>query len=187
MEENKQQSEAAKAANYNRSYYEKNKERLAKRKADRYKNDPEYRAKIIAARARQREREKVARKKRRDKRVEVPFAERNGKRMRVADSVGEMVVVKMFRSSQFAFRVAVTVQTLRKWEKEGVLPKPTYRSQGNHRLYTQWQVLAVADVVDKWRSASDIWRLTDEFVKDLHDEWNKYPLGVPVGEVDEDE
>jgi predicted site-specific integrase-resolvase len=45
----------------------------------------------------------------------------------------------MYSIGEFAKKIGVTIQTLRDWDKSGKL-KPTYRSKGNHRYYSENQL-----------------------------------------------
>lgn len=39
-------------------------------------------------------------------------------------------------------------QTIRKWEKDGIIPPATYRSKSGRRLYTEKQIKAIVDMVN---------------------------------------
>ena len=172
------------AAEYNRSYYERNKDKIAKRKASRYQNDPEYRERILARRAQQREEEKEARRKKERK----PRAQRAPKRMRIPiGNTGQFVVVNMYSVGKLAFHVGVSTQTIHKWEKQGAIPPASFRSSGGHRLYTEKQVEIMTTVYRKHLNLSDgAWRITDEFVREMHERLGKLQYGVSPEETEDD-
>ena len=46
----------------------------------------------------------------------------------------------MYSIGEFAKKIGISIQTLRDWDKSGKL-KLTYRSKGNHRYYSQEQLM----------------------------------------------
>lgn len=46
----------------------------------------------------------------------------------------------MYSISKFAKKIGMTAQTLRDWDKKGVL-KPAFRSDGKHRYYSEAQLV----------------------------------------------
>ena len=61
------------------------------------------------------------------------------------------VDLEMFTIGELAQRLDRQLQTLRKWEKLGIIPQATYRSGTNRRLYTENQIKAIVDLVDKYK------------------------------------
>lgn len=167
------------AAN-NREYYEKNKERIAKRKKSRYQNDPEYREAIKArsAEARRQKKQENAIKRRkgslRDKRVD-----KEPRRVRVEFPDGSgSAVTGMYTLGQFAHQVGVSIATLRKWEARNVFPKALYRSPGGHRWYTEDQKDAFLAVYEYHKNNTIPWRISEEFKADIANAWNSLRFGI---------
>ena len=174
------------SSGYNRAYYEKNKKRIGARKGSRYKMDEGYRDAVKARAKQQREEQKKKRKNapKSPKSVKVP------KKIKVETPSGETKVARMYSLGQLAHRLDISIVTIRKWESENVIPTSTYRSKGNHRLYTEHQVSAVSRVYADYiinKTAGGPWRLTDDFVKALHEAWNSLPEGFPPEEQEENE
>lgn len=60
------------------------------------------------------------------------------------------VELEMFTIGELAKRLDRQLQTLRKWEKLGIIPQATYRSGTNRRLYTVNQINAIVNCVRKY-------------------------------------
>lgn len=143
-EEQKQElAKAKKKSAAYRQWYEQNKERVASQRKARYENDPEYRQRILDNRKKQRQREKEARQRRE---VQGNVLEnRKLKTFKVNSDLGSCVST-FYSIGQLAKELGVAVPTLRKWERDGVLPLPIYRTEGQHRLYTEDQVSIIKEV-----------------------------------------
>lgn len=111
-------------------YYAKNRDAFNKRRRDRYKNDPEYRAKVNGQTA--------------------------AYRKRVADNEIEYVpiIVKVKGKSRKLWRMGKLCEvcerpsdTVRRWEALKLVPKPYM--QGRHRLYSMNQINLVKRL-SKW-------------------------------------
>ena len=59
--------------------------------------------------------------------------------------------LEMFTMGELADRLDRQGQTLRKWEKQGIIPQAIYRSGSNRRLYTRNQIEAIVEVVEKYQ------------------------------------
>lgn len=103
------------------SWYERNKEALKKKRAEKYRNDPEYRKAALERAAQQRA--KTPRQP----------SERD-QRFRLIGGVK----VEVFRIGQVAKEISKDEQTIRLWESKGIIPRPT--ASGSHRYYTATQV-----------------------------------------------
>lgn len=181
VEENKQQE-------YYARYYEKNKERLAAEKRSRYRNDPEYR-KAARDRAKLRRRELSQQEKETRKKTGVVVSRRGPREpksymIKVNDTPME---VMMYTLGQVAKILRREIQTVRKWERDGVIPKPTYRSKGKsgYRLYTQLQVDGIRDAyraATMTHGASAVRRRikTTGFPEAVKKLWLDYPYGVKL-------
>jgi hypothetical protein len=128
--------------NAQRSWYESNKERLSIQRRERYRNDPEYRQRIKEGRERQRAREKEARKRNGPKRT---VDKRRIKEFKVEHPEYGSCIAQFYSIGQLGLEVGLSVATLRRWERTGVLPATLYRSEGGHRLYTDDQVAIIAE------------------------------------------
>jgi len=181
-EEKQSEKEQAKAGRkYNREYYRKNKEKILQRKKQRYENDPDYRERVKKARQRQLQREKIARRKRdTPRRTEKP-----PKPMKVTLPNGDVAVAHMRKRGQFAHMLGMSAQTIRKWEKDNILPRASYKTSGGHSLYTNDQVVAVKEVYEKYAVKDGPWRLTDKFVAEVHEVWNALDGGMSVETITE--
>lgn len=118
--------------NYNQQYYKKNKDRLSEKRRKKYENDPEYREKIVGnsrKRASMIEKPSRAAVKRQPK----TYLEADGSRK--------------YSITFVAWAVKRSIQTIRKWEKDGILPKTPFRSPSGMRLYTQPMIDIVSEVI----------------------------------------
>ena len=61
------------------------------------------------------------------------------------------VELEMFTIGDLAQRLDRQRQTLRKWEKQGLIPQAIYRSGANRRLYTKNQIDAIVACVEKFQ------------------------------------
>lgn len=59
-------------------------------------------------------------------------------------------------------------QTIRKWEREGIIPAATFRSKSGRRLYTQAQVDAIVNTVDKFDLKQGM-AIPAEFKREVHE------------------
>ena len=157
-----------KSASY-RQWYEQNKQRVAAQRKARYENDPEYRQRILDNRKKQREKEKHERS-RREVKGNV-LENRKLKQFQVKHDEYGSVVTQFYSIGQTAKKLNLAVPTIRKWEREGVIPEAMYRSNGGHRLYTLDQVTIIAEVYEKYLSecikSQTHWKLSDEFRSEL--------------------
>lgn len=103
------------------SWYERNKESMRQKRAEKYRNDPEYRQAALDRAAKQR--------------ASTPrTAAEKGQRFRVIDGKS----VEVFRIGAVAEMIGKDEQTIRLWESRGVIPAPS--APGKHRYYTATQV-----------------------------------------------
>lgn len=129
---------------YYRKWYDENKEAVAKRRKEKYDNDPSYRQKHIDHSRRyywlKRRRAKPLKK------VDVNVDEIQPNE--IADVIisneddvrcGIIVPVPMYYPRVIAKYIGRTVQTLRLWALQGKIPEATYRNFANYRLYTRDQ------------------------------------------------
>ena len=164
----------ANSATYNREYYQKNRDRIASRKKDRYEKDPNYRAAILTRRNKQRDQEKEER----NSPDRVPKAVKPPRLMKVTVN-GVDRTVSMYTLGQLSYKLNLQPQTIRKWEIQGIIPPPTYRSRGRHRLYTEFEVDIILKVYTKYKSENEHWSIKDEFIAELHSSLMALKGGIP--------
>ena len=103
---------------YNRSYYQKNRERLLEKKRARYASDPAYRDSVKADATNRRKQSSA-----KGVQVQVLGTMTAAVRVRsVADSIGK------------------SVSTINFWQKHNTIPETPFRTPGGYRLYTQEMV-----------------------------------------------
>jgi len=65
-------------------------------------------------------------------------------------------------------------QTVRKWEKRGVIPPAQYRSETGRRLYTKQQVDIVKRLVNKY-GIKQGQKIPDAFIDEIYREFKDIP------------
>lgn len=152
---------------YQRDYYQANREALLAKRRERYNNDPEYRAKILATTRKHGNGDEVVATRGR------PLRQRLPKRMTIGGKP-----VWMYGIYFLAQKTGRSLPTINSWEHKGILPRTPYVSDGGHRMYTAEQIEAVAKVVGTRRMA----RLPNRD-NDLYDEvavmWRKLGIKIP--------
>lgn len=58
------------------------------------------------------------------------------------------VETELFTIGELADQLDRQRQTIRKWEREGIIPAATFRSKSGRRLYTRKQINAIVDTVN---------------------------------------
>lgn len=121
-----------------KDWYEKNGADLNERRVERYRNDPEYREKVRARNA-------TARATRRQANQREAVASEEARRATVGPRWKEFAVpnpndpaqtVAAFSIGALAAATHRSIQTLRQWEEEGVIPAADATSAKGDRLYT---------------------------------------------------
>lgn len=165
-------------SSYFAKYYADNKDKILSRRRERYKEDPEYREKI-KARAREAKRKLLAKRreeraKNKDKITPIWFQIQYG---------GKEIPVKMYTTGQVAKKLGRTTQTIRIWEKNGLIPEATYRTAAHDRLYTELQlnllIEAYRKAVKRFGARKVQTRIgSTNFSELAHQIWEDYPLGI---------
>lgn len=163
-------------AAYNRMMWQKNKSRLNERRKSRYHTDPEFRQRVKDSVKKSRARKKRAAQVRQERTT--PRAQRSGSFQLIELPNGTEVEVLIYTISQLAHRVGVALETVRKWERQNVIPGATYHTPGGQRRYTTYEVDVVKEVYAKHKMMTDPWRLTTEFIGEIQDRWNALDHGV---------
>ena len=128
-----------------KAWYEDNGDKLNKSRRDRYNTDPEYKKKVLAQ-------NKASREKRRKAQAETKAAERKAQKFQararpwktverlIKDEKGKEQLVKVFTIGALARALGCSVQAVRLWERQGVIPPTPIRSGKGDRLYTVEQM-----------------------------------------------
>lgn len=106
---------------YYQKWYESNRERLSKKRKERYRNDADLRAKAVQRQQKYREKND-----RPSTKGQAKFREVNG------------IKTQVFRISETAEMVGCSIEFIRKYEAEGVIPLPSVKS--TQRYYSGAQV-----------------------------------------------
>lgn len=163
---------------YSKKYYRENRKVLLERKRQRYLNDPEYREKIQAASKIRKN--KILAERREDR-------AKNGLKARPIwfklDVAGTEVPVRMYTAGQLAKKLGRKTQTIRVWEKKGILPVSLYRCANKNRLYTAFQVegiiAAYNDAERDFGTNMASFRIAStNFIAAVKAIWDEHPLGI---------
>lgn len=130
----------ADAAKAQQKYYDKNKGDVNKKRRERYKTDPEYRARVL-------QQQNEAYLRRREKAPKYVRKPRVVKQMCVNGTTQNMYTV-----SQFAKAIRYSKNAVLKWELHGIIPIAMFKSKGGARLYTQAQVDNVNRLLKPYRN-----------------------------------
>ena len=165
-------------SSYHEKYYAENKSKLLAAKKKRYEEDPEYREAIKArareSKRRQTEQRRKERERNKDREKPLRF------RVQVGDTEVE---VRMFTAGQLAKRLGRKTQTIRVWERKGLIPEAIYRNASKDRLYTELQVRLIVKAYDKaerdfGENAVSNRIASTNFSALVFKIWEDYPLGV---------
>lgn len=128
-------------------WYEENKEEVSRRRQEKYETNPEYREKAIA-----RARYYYWTKKRKNeitKEVDMDEVElKSDKLLRIDINnpndrrYGQSIEVPVYDAGQLGRYMERSAQTIRLWERRGVIPHAFWRDGRGYRLYTEDQVVA---------------------------------------------
>lgn len=133
-----------------REWYGRNQKRIATKRNDLYRNDPEYRQRVLerqrSYRAGRSSGEEIQREYTREYR---------GKK------------IPVYGTGTVASKLGTYPTAIIGWEKRGWIPAPSF--YGNHRLYTEWQIIEMGKLMEsiKTKKASVI----AVAVEALYDNW----------------
>jgi DNA-binding transcriptional MerR regulator len=135
-----------------KTWYEENSAELNQARKAKYANDPEYREKVLKA-------NREAREKRRKERQVEKKAEKDATKVRTGvrpwkqfevEMPGENgTMTKLFTVGALAHAIGKSVQTVRLWEKQDIIPETELRSPKGDRLYTAEQVEMIYGLLKK--------------------------------------
>lgn len=144
-----------------KNWYGENGEKLNKDRRNRYHTDPDYKARVLAQNKTSREkRRKATAKQKKTEREARKFKARTEPwktvQMTVKDKAGKDVEITVFTIGALAAALGVSVQAVRLWERQGVIPKTPLRSgkgklkggKGD-RLYTVEQLEMMQELLKK--------------------------------------
>lgn len=154
--------EAEKREDYNKKYWRKNKTAILAKRKERYRTDPEYRAKILKQ-SRERSKRNSGYK------LKVGRA-----KMPKIYSFGDTETV-MFSIYFLAQKVGRSIQACRKWEKNETLPPTPFKKNGV-RLYTAEMIEAVADVIKSRGTARLPNNENEKIFDEIFEKWSE--LGI---------
>jgi len=142
------ESQESKKSQVFKDWYDKNKEDLAAKRRERYRNDPEYRRNIL-------ERGEKYRKKVRNIRAKVESSrtkiQPNGSRLFQDENGTEW---ELYTISSVADAVGRSVQCVNRWDTMGYIPQTPFR-YSRVRLFTEDMIDALSKVVGKYRRIPD--------------------------------
>ncbi len=115
-------------ATYNRRYYLDNKSKILEERRDRYANDPFYRRRM----------KRLAQEAYKKRQAEKP---RTMVRPGVLQTPDGSI---LYTIGMLSKAVGLSVHTLRKYHRQGVLPAPQFFDKRGWRLYTQKQIRLLA-------------------------------------------
>lgn len=82
------------------------------------------------------------------------------------------VDIEMFPIGELSRQLDRQRQTIRKWEKAGIIPQAVYRSGADRRLYTRRQIEAIVKVVREY-DIKQGYRIPAEFREDVREAFEK--------------
>jgi hypothetical protein len=82
------------------------------------------------------------------------------------------IVRPMYTTGDLARSLDRQDQTIRKWERQGIIPKTPFRSKTNRRLYTDEQIQAIVDCVEKHRLQPGV-AISPEFIEEVHNNFKE--------------
>ncbi len=83
--------------------------------------------------------------------------------------------VELFTIGELARRLEREQQTIRKWEKAGVIPPTRIRSKTGRRLYTEGQINALVKLVDKYNIRQGA-AIPKEFIKEANEAFMEHGI-----------
>lgn len=176
---------------YHSEYYRDHREEIRENRRQRYANDPVYRE---ARKEAARKRKKIVLEENRKERARLglkPGARRTrvpmAPKAHVLEINGKDYLVEMQSAGQLANVLNRKTQTVRLWEKKGILPEALYRDSRKMRLYPAFQVKQLKDAYRKARIDAPklvMSRISQtSFPEAAAEIWRKWPLGVDVDEL----
>lgn len=146
-------------------YYAKNKEKVNAERRRKYKENPEYRDRVLKASRDYRKRQRDDEDRVRLPRYQTP----------VVKDTGDGGAVQLFSVGAFASYLGRSVQAINHWEKSEILPPTPYRDGRGFRYYTRDMMEVVRQAVGTKRR---LFPVDENMRTDILRLWKD--LGVPV-------
>jgi DNA-binding transcriptional MerR regulator len=135
------------------AWYEANKAAFNADRKIRYKTDPSYRARVLAWNRESRRKNRDAKAKERAAEVKAAKVSLNSRRFKTVkmtiDTDGTPVEMDVYSIGALALYLNRSIQVLRLWEAEGVIPVTPYRNEKGDRFYTRAQLQEIHTVLTK--------------------------------------
>jgi hypothetical protein len=160
---------------YQRRYYEENKEQLSARRRQMYREDPEYRQAILERVAEYRTIKRTERARLREA-GELPPSHPSGPRDPLTVVVNGVRTVA-YTIGRMALELDRSKDVLNYWTRIGLLPQTPYRAPRGDRLYTEGMTIVVKIALGKRGRVSAKDR---EFTKEIRRGWEGLGVSIPV-------
>jgi len=171
------------------AWYEDNKEKLAKRRKDRYQNDPEYKERVLEQNRKHREGKRLEEAKKPKPKVRIP---RHRKPVTLIVLLhGAPTPKELVHIGAFSRAIRKSIPTVHQWERHGILPRTPLFMNGKakrERLFTSEMIDVVQVEIAKRSgrvSASD-----PTFYDDVTEGWLEVGVDLKttkiLGEVSDD-
>ena len=131
--------EADKEREYQRRYYEANRDVLSRKRRERYAGDPEVRRRARDRAMARYERVRPEKGERKVRRYNLPRVVQVGGKTRLYHCVRKL-----------ADAAGRNVHTITQWERGGVIPKPTMVDEQGRRWYSEDHIAFVAEAVKRY-------------------------------------
>lgn len=135
------------------AWYEANKATFNADRKERYQNDPNYRNRVLAWNRESRRKKRVTTTKERaeeDKTRKVALSGRRFKTVRMTIKVdGKDVEADLYSIGALALYLNRSIQVLRLWESEKVIPETPHKNDKGDRFYTRTQLEEIHAILDK--------------------------------------
>lgn len=168
---------------FQKSYYQKKRDAILSRRKERYLSDPAYRAAALQRAAEQKLRRKGERAKAAPTREVVVKGVLKSK-LHSVNVGGATLEITMMSGGHLARKLGRTIQTIRMWEKKGILPAAMYRDPvTNARLYTEDQVQALVTAMKEATRKDGSMLVRERIMRTIFprlakDIWERWPVGV---------
>jgi len=161
-------------SDYQRAYYEKNRDKLSEERKRRYREDPEYRDTMLAQVRAYRAKKRKERERQRKAGLIAP-AHPGGPRAPLRVTVGGVSTIA-YTVGRVAIEIRRSKDVINYWTRIGLLPQTPFRSPRGDRLYTEGMVLVMQVAIGKRSRVSSNDR---EFTHEIRSGWEGLGIAVP--------
>ena len=161
-----------------RAYYRRNRQKILKRRRQRYKRDPEYRAQCKKRALNwYRDNSETARPKAARRQRNVRATHAPPRRVFIMLE-GRRVPVRVLLSGELAAASGIPERRLRRWQESGILPRPAFlTAHGGWRLYTEDQAAALRTAIAEVGVKPGV-AVTPAFRARLEETWGRMVHGL---------